>query len=58
MRDKLAVLSTVLGVVLAFWAALLMRDHIRLVEILILFFGGFGAGAGVASLAAARRKRQ
>ena len=55
MRNKLAVLSTVFGAVLTFWAALLMRDHVRLVEILTLFFGGFGAGAGVAALVAARR---
>ena len=58
MRDKLAVLSTVLGAILTFWAALLMRDHVRMVEILTLFFGGFGAGAGVASLVAARRARR
>ena len=58
MRDKLAVFSTLLGAVLTFWAAVLMRDHVRLVEILTLFFGGFGAGAGVAGLVAARRGRR
>ena len=58
MRDKLAVLSTVLGAVLTLWAALLMQDHVRMVEILTLFFGGFGAGAGVASLVAANRGRR
>ena len=58
MRDNLAVFSTVLGAVLTFWAALLMRDHVRTVEIVTLFFGGFGAGAGIAALAAARRRRR
>ena len=41
MRDKVAVVSTVLGAVLTFWAAVLMRDHIRMVEIVTLFFGGY-----------------
>jgi len=58
MRDKLAVISTALGAVLTFWAAVLMRDHVRMVEIVTLFFGGFGAGAGVAGLVAARRVRR
>ena len=56
MREKLAVLSTILGAALSLAAALTMQDHVRLVEILVLFFGGFGAGAGVASMVAARRK--
>ena len=58
MRDKVAVVSTVLGAVLTFWAAVLMRDHVRMVEIVTLFFGGFGAGAGVTGLVAARRARR
>jgi hypothetical protein len=55
MRDKLAALSTILGTLLAIASAAAMRDHIRLVEIVSLFFGGFGAGAGVALLVANRR---
>lgn len=58
MRDKLAVFATVLGAVLTFWTAVLMRDHVRMVEIVTLFFGGFGAGAGVTALVAARRGRR
>ena len=58
MRDKLATFSTVLGAVLALLGALQMRDHVRLVDILTLFAGAFGAGAGVASLVAARRRRR
>jgi hypothetical protein len=34
-----------------------MRDHVRLVEIIGLFFGGFGSGAGVALMVVTRRKR-
>ena len=47
MRDTLAIISTVVGAVLALTGALLMRDHVRLVEIVTLFGGAFGAGAGV-----------
>ena len=58
MRERLAIVSTVAGAVVALGSALVMRDHVRLVEILTLFFGGAGAGAGVASLVAARRGRR
>jgi hypothetical protein len=58
MRDKMAVLSAVLGAVVTLVSALSMRDHVRLVEIVSLFFGGFGSGAGVAALAAGRRRER
>ncbi len=50
--------STILGAGVSLASALAMQDHVRLVEILGLFFGGFGSGAGVALLVATRRKRR
>jgi hypothetical protein len=58
MREKLPVLSTILGAALSLGSALAMRDHVRLVEIVGLFFGGFGSGASIAVLLAARRHRR
>ena len=58
MRDKLALFSTILGTIIGIASAVAMRDHIKLVEILGLFFGGFGSGAGVAMLVATRRIRR
>ena len=57
MREKLAVFAAILGAVVSLVSALAMLDHVRLVEILGLFFGGFGSGAGVAQLVATRRNR-
>jgi hypothetical protein len=58
MREKLAVFSAILGAVVSLVSAVAMLDHVRLVEILGLFFGGFGSGAGVAQLVGARRNRR
>lgn len=55
MREKLPTITTALGAVLSLAAALSMRDHVRLVEILTLFFGGVGTGAGIACLVVAGR---
>ena len=57
MRRKLALISTILGVALSLFSAFTMRDHVRLVEIVGLFFGGFGSGAGIARLVSTRRNR-
>ena len=55
-RMRLTVLATALSAALALVGALAMVDRIRLVDILALFFGGFGAGAGlVASIVQTRR---
>jgi hypothetical protein len=54
MRRNLALISTILGVALSVVSAFGMRDHVRLVEIVGLFFGGFGSGAGVARLVSTR----
>ena len=55
-KVRLTVFATILSTGLALLGALAMRDHVRLVDILALFFGGFGAGAGlVASVFQNRR---
>jgi hypothetical protein len=51
-RRRYAIVTTVLGALLSLYSALAMRDHVRLVEIIELFFGGFGTGAGIAALVA------
>jgi hypothetical protein len=58
MREKLALLSTILGAAISLASALAMQDHVRLVEIIGLFFGGFGSGAGFAVMVATRRNRR
>lgn len=50
-RERLSLLSTLLSVALAMFGAYEARDHVRTVDILILFFGGVGSGAGLAALA-------
>ena len=55
-RMRFTLSATVLSVVIALLGALAMVDRVRLVDILALFFGGFGAGAGlVASIVQNRR---
>jgi hypothetical protein len=54
--QRFATLSTVLGAVISLVSALGMRDSVRLVDILALFFGGMGTGAGLASLGVARAR--
>ena len=54
--QRFATISTVLGAVISFVSALAMRDTVRLVDILALFFGGMGTGAGLASLGVARAR--
>jgi hypothetical protein len=58
MREKLALFSTILGAAISLASALAMQDHVRLVEIIGLFFGGFGSGAGVALMVATRRNQR
>jgi hypothetical protein len=57
MRDLRPVLLTALSAIVAVMAALSMRDHVRLVEIIGLFASGAGTGAGIASTIAGRRRR-
>jgi hypothetical protein len=54
--QRFSVVGTILGAVVSLASALAMRDSVRLVDILSLFFGGMGTGAGLASLAATRMR--
>jgi hypothetical protein len=53
---RFATATTAIGALLSLYSALSMRDHVRLVEIIELFFGGVGTGAGIAGLIAQRRR--
>jgi hypothetical protein len=50
MREKLPLPVTAFGVTLSVISAFAMRDHVRTVDIVTLFFGGVAAGAGLAGL--------
>lgn len=52
---RLAQLGTVLGFAVALWSAALLVDRVRAVDIVALFAGGFGAGAGLTALLVERR---
>lgn len=52
MRSKFQVAATLIGAIVSLMSALSMADHVRLVEIIGLFFGGMGTGAGLAALRA------
>lgn len=56
-RIRLQIFGALLSLVVAFTAALGMRDRARLVDILALFAGGMGAGVGVATVAREARDR-
>ena len=53
---RLTALATLASTAVALLGALAMSDRVRLVDIILLFFGGFGAGAGLASLLVQRRR--
>ncbi|MCX6122749.1 MAG: hypothetical protein NTX44_14150 [Ignavibacteriales bacterium] len=44
---RLSLIAAVIGVLAAILGVIQMIDRIRVVDILLLFFGGFGAGAGL-----------
>lgn len=52
---RLTMLATLASAAIALLGALAMRDRVRLVDILTLFFGGAGAGAGLVALVVQRR---
>jgi hypothetical protein len=45
-RKRLGIIGTMLGIFVAVIGAYQMIGNIRTVDIIILFFGGFGAGVG------------
>lgn len=49
-KQKMQIVGTVLSITVALTGALSAQDRIRLVDILTLFFGGFGAGVSFISL--------
>jgi hypothetical protein len=51
----LTVVGAVASAVTAMLGAFVARDHVRLVDILALFFGGAGAGAGLTAFLMLRR---
>jgi hypothetical protein len=53
---RLSAAATLFGAILSLFSAFSMRDHVRLVEIIELFFGGIGTGAGLACLIVQRKR--
>jgi hypothetical protein len=47
LKDRAPIIFALLCVIAAFLNALQLTGRIRLVDILTLFFGGFGAGVGI-----------
>lgn len=55
LAQRLGAVVTVASALVALASAVGMRDRVRLVDVLMLFVGGVGTGAGVAELVARRR---
>jgi len=49
-KKWLGILATLLGIFATVMGVILMSGRVRLVDILFLFFGGFGCGAGLVRL--------
>jgi hypothetical protein len=58
LRKRLDLIGTALAIFIAFFGAYQMIGNIRTVDIIILFFGGFGAGAGMVKLILDYRKQK
>jgi hypothetical protein len=58
LRKRLEFIGTILAIFIAFFGAYQMIGNIRTVDILTLFFGGFGAGAGMVKLILDYRKEK
>jgi hypothetical protein len=58
MRERLSLIALVLSVLTAVLAALAMRDHVRLVEVVGLFASGVGTGASIVAELVQRRARR
>ena len=57
-KKLLQMFGTILAVVMALVGALSNAGRIRFVDILLLFVGGFGAGAGMMNMIAKLRHRK
>jgi hypothetical protein len=58
VAGRLATLGTIASFALALIGALAMSDRVRLVDIISLFFGGVGAGAGLVVVVGQRRRQR
>jgi hypothetical protein len=58
IRKRLDLLGIALAIFIAFFGAYQMIGKIRTVDIITLFFGGFGAGAGMVKLILDYRKQK
>ncbi|RPI06293.1 MAG: hypothetical protein EHM64_03550 [Ignavibacteriae bacterium] len=58
IQKRLGLVGSILGIVVAFFGAYQMIGRIRTVDILTLFFGGFGAGAGMIKMILDYRKER
>jgi len=56
LRARLSLAGAVLGALAAVMSALQMQDRVRNVDILTLFAGGFGAGAGLVGAVVGMRR--
>ena len=55
---RLTAIGTIASAIVALLGVLAARGDMRLVDVLSIFFGGFGAGAGVVALVVQRRARR
>ena len=55
---RLTTLATIASAALALLGAFAMSDRVRLVDIVSLFFGGAGAGAGMTALLVQHRRHR
>ena len=58
MRKRLGFIGAIIGILVAVLGAYQMIGIIRTVDILTLFFGGFGAGAGLIKMILDYRKEK
>jgi hypothetical protein len=56
MKKRLGIIAALIGTLAAVSGAIQMIGTIRVVDILLLFFGGFGAGAGLVKAVSQYRK--
>jgi hypothetical protein len=58
IRKRLGLMAAMIGISAALLGALQSIDRMRVVDILMLFFGGFGAGAGLVKAVLDYRQRK
>jgi len=58
IRERLGFIGAIIGILVAVIGAYQMIGIIRTVDIITLFFGGFGAGAGMVKMILDFRKKK